>query len=423
MNPALVFVLIVVAVAILVTWWLLRALKRDRLRDAPDVRETNVEALRIERAELERDRKLGLMSDAAFDEAMRELEVRVLRESALDRATPHVMATKRSLFATVSFAMLLPMAAMGMYFLIGAPHAVIPEIVRPPEAAQESQMEELFGVAEERLKATPDDAKGRYLLARARASVGQFNEAMKDYEKLVALTPNDADAWADFADAAAGAAQGKMAGKPLELVTKALAIDPKQPKALLLRGTHEIQSNALDAAEKTFTLAKSVSEPNTAFAQIAENALRDVAARKSGSGAAASNAGVASAGGASAAPRESSLAKLEVTLSDEAKKAAAGASAAAVFVIVRGAGRDGGPPLAAKKLTVADLASPITLSTNDAMIGGNGLSVGSEVVIEARLAISGQPQARPGDWRSARASAKLGGDTNVKLAVGELVRE
>jgi cytochrome c-type biogenesis protein CcmH len=402
MNPALVFVLLVVAVAILVTWWLLRALKRDRLRDAPDVRETNVEALRIERAELERDRKLGLMSDAAFDEAVRELEVRVLRESALDRATPHVVATKRSLFATVSFATLLPMAAVGMYFLIGAPHAVIPEIVRPPEAVQESQMEELFRVAEERLKATPDDAKGRYLLARARASVGQFDEAMKDYEKLVALTPNDADAWADFADAAAGAAQGKMAGKPLELVNKALAIDAKQPKALLLRGTHEIQNNALDAAEKTFTLAKSVSEPNTGFAQIAENALKDIAARRSGASASAS----ANAPGVANAP---ALLSLRVTLSADAKQAAT-AKDAAVFAIVRAADATSGPPIAAKKLSPSALDKPIEINASDAMIGGAGLAPGSEVSLEVRLSVSGQPRAQAGDYASERVKIKLPSD-------------
>ncbi len=412
MNPVFTFLALILVVLGIVTWWLMRALKRDRLRDAPDLRETNVEALRIERTELERDRKLGLMSDTAYDEAMRELEVRVLRENDLDRLTPHVTATKRSLWATASFATLLPVAAIAMYLLVGAPHAVIPEVVRPPQAVQESQMDELFRVAEERLKAEPNDAKGRYLLARARASVGQFNEAMKDYEKLVALTPNDADAWADYADAAAGAAQGRIAGKPLELVNKALAIDAKQAKALLLRGTHEIQSNALDAAEKTFTLAKSVSEPNTGFAQIADNALRDIATRRGGATAAVGTSAPAS-----------SLVTLEVSLSDEAKKAAATANASTVFVIVRAPDRERGPPLAAKKISLADIATPISLSANDAMIGGDGLSAGRDVRIEARLSLSGQPQARAGDWQSARVTTKLGGEVGVKLVVRELIKE
>jgi cytochrome c-type biogenesis protein CcmH len=439
MNPALLFVLLIVAIAALVTWWLLRALKRDRLRETPQsTSSTNVEALRIERTELDRDLKLGLLTQRAHDEAMLELEARVLKEDELDRATQtqlqkNAPKAKRALWATASFATLVPIAAIGAYFLLGAPYAVIPEVVRPPQAAQESQMDELFRVAEERLKQTPDDAKGWYLLARARASVGQFDAAMKDYEKLVTLTPNDADAWADYADAAAGKVEGKMAGKPLELVNRALAIDPKQPKALLLRGTHEIQVNDLAAAEKTFTLAKSVTDPTTGFAQIADNALKDIAARRAGSTASSNTAAGASStskqgdaktsvdstGLAGAPP----LAMLSIRLSEEAAKAASNAANAAIFVIVRAVDQDKGPPLAAKKLTIASLATgtPIPLTMNDSMIGGGGLREGSEVAIEARLSINGQPQAQPGDFRSAKQRIKLANDAKVALAIDDRI--
>lgn len=422
MNPALLFVLLIVVVAALVTWWMLHALKRDRMREAPrNTASTNVEALRIERSELDRDLKLGLLTPPAHEEAMLELEARVLKESELDRSTPHSHAqTKRSLWATATLGTLFPIAAVGGYLLLGAPHAVIPEVVRPPIAQQESQMDELFRVAEERLKAQPNDAKGWYLLARARASVGQFDAAMKDYEKLVALTPTDADAWADFADAAAGAAQGKMAGKPIELISKALALDPKQPKALLLRGTHEIQTNDLVAAEKTFTLAKTVIDPSTGFAQIADNALKDIAARRAGVSPAIASA--SPAGDSAALSPPAALAALTLTLSDEAKRAAAASANAAVFIIVRPVDRDTGPPLAAKKVAASTLtAAPITLAASDAMIGGSGLAAGTEVNIEARLSITGQPQAQPGDFRSAKQRMKLGADAKATLAVSEKI--
>ncbi len=420
MNPGLTFLLLIVFSVAAVTWWLLRALKKDRQRASADLRTTNVEALRIERAELDRDRKLGLLTDPAHAEAVSELEVRVLREAELDRATPAVNPVKRSLWASGSFALFLPLAAIGMYFVLGAPQAVIPEVVRPDTAKQESQMDELFRVAEERLKAEPNDSKGWYLLARAKASVGRFDDAMKDYEKLVALTPKDADAWADYADAAAGAAQGKMEGKPIELIGKALAIDAKQPKALLLKGTYEIQRNDLAAAEKTFTLAKSVSEPSTAFAQIAENALKDIAARRAGVIPSATTA--ASDAAATPSPSAASpvaLAAISVTLSDDAKRAAASASNAAVFIIVRAPDRDTGPPLAAKKVAANALSGPVMLTANDSMIGGSGLSAGTDVVIEARLSLAGQPLAQPGDFRSAKQKVKLGDAAKATLAITE----
>jgi cytochrome c-type biogenesis protein CcmH len=418
MNPALLFVIAIVVIACLVTWWLLRALKKDRLREAPqNSASTNVEALRIERAELDRDFKLGLITQSAHDEAMAELEARVLKEAALDeQSATNAVPVKRSLWATGSFALGVPLAAIGAYLFLGAPHAVIPEVVRPAQSAQESQMDELFRLAETRLKENPNDAKGWYLLARARASVGQFEEAMRDYEKLVALTPNDADAWADYADAAAGKAEGKMAGKPLELVTRALAIDPKQPKALLLRGTHEIQINDLANAERTFTFAKSVIDPTTGFAQIADNALKDIAARRGGA------APAASASSETKPASAATLAQLSLSFSDEAKKAGGASGNAAVFVIVRAAGQTSGPPLAAKKLPFASISNDaVALSASDAMIGGSGLAAGSEVDIEARLSLSGQPQAQSGDFRSAKQRVKLGAETKASLKLDEKI--
>jgi cytochrome c-type biogenesis protein CcmH len=422
MNPVLLFFAVLIVALVVVTWWLLRALKRDRLRDTPrNASSANVEALRVERTELTRDHKLGLMSDAALNEAERELEVRVLRESELDNAphTPYAATGKRTKWLTATCATLLPIAAIGMYFVLGSPHAVIPEVVRPEAAKQESQMDELFRVAEERLKAEPNDAKGWYLLARAKASIGRFDDAMKDYETLMKLTPNDADAWADYADAAAGMVEGKMAGKPLELVNRALAVDAKQPKALLLRGTHEIQINDLAAAEKTFTLAKSLVDPTTGFASIAENALNDIAARKAG--VAPPSAGNVAANSASAASVGATLLTVRVSLSPDAAKAASATPSAAVFVIVRRADRDSGPPLAAKKLPVTALNQPIAISAADAMIGGDGLANGRDVIVEARLSLSGQPQAQSGDVRSEKKSVKLATDAAVNLEIGEKI--
>jgi cytochrome c-type biogenesis protein CcmH len=439
MNPVLLFFALLFVVLVVVTWWLLRALKHDRLRESPrNTESTNVEALRVERSELTRDHKLGLMSDAALNEAERELEVRVLRESELDNAPqPTRIATgKRTKWMTATCAALLPMAAIGMYFLLGAPHAVIPEVVRPEAAKQESQMDELFRVAEERLKVEPNDARGWYLLARAKASIGRFDGAMKDYATLMKLTPNDADAWADYADAAAGMAEGKMAGKPLEFVSRALAIDAKQPKALLLRGTHEIQINDLAAAEKTFTLAKSIVDPTTGFASIADNALKDIAARKAGATIAGASTATANAGSSSANAGTSSvnagttpaaagtvpatLLSAKISLSGDAVKAAT-AKDAAVFIVVRAVDRDGGPPLAAKKLIPSALNSPIAISASDAMIGGDGLKPGSEVSIEARVSVSGQPLPKPGDWKSARQRVTLSADATVTLTIGEKI--
>ena len=430
MNPALLFLMIVAAITAVVLWIVLRPLLAKRINTQTEDAsgQSNVDALRIELSEARRDQRLGLLSDASLAEAERELEMRVLAESQ-QTANPTAPRYKRT---AILLGVLLPVLAVGGYAAVGSPAAVVPEIARaapapvapvvPSQADQ--QMDELFKLAEARLNKEPADVKGWLLLARAKASVGLFDGAIKAYGKAAELDPKDSEMWSDYADSAAGMAQGKMDGKPIELINKALALDGKNIKALLLRGTWEIQKNDLLAAEKTFVLAKSLTEPNSGFAQIADNALGEVKSRQGGAPVVAAEA-TATATGSAPVPVAIStepLATVTLQLSADARKSAlASAANAAVFVIVRAAGADRGPPLAAKKLPVADADMPVVISSADAMIGGAGLRAGAEVVLQARLSLSGQPTAQSGDWQSTKTSIKLPG-VAVTLVIDEPVK-
>ncbi len=418
MNPALLFLVIIAVITSLVLWVVLRPLlaKRAVTNVTNASGQSNVDALRIELSEARRDQKLGLLSDASLAEAERELETRVLAESR-QAANPTAPRYKRT---AIALGVLLPVLAVGGYAAVGNPAAVVPEIARAAPAAPvaqseaqsqaDRQMDELFKLAEERLNKEPNDVKGWLLLARAKASVGMFDGAMKAYEKAAALDPKDSEMWSDYADSAAGIAQGKMDGKPIELINKSLALDGKNIKALLLRGTWEMQKNDLVAAEKSFTLAKSVSEPNSGFAQIADNALGEIVSRRGGTPAAVAPVPVAGTPPVVAPANASAAALATVTLqlSADARKAASASTAtAAVFLIVRAAGAERGPPLAAKKLALAEASKPIVLTAADAMIGGAGLKPGADVVLQARLSLNGQPMAQAGDWQSAKTTGKL----------------
>ena len=408
MNPALLFLIIVAVITAVVLWIVLRPLlaKRASLVNAANTSgQSNVDALRIELAEARRDQKLGLLSEASLAEAERELETRVLSESE-QVTNPTAPRYKRT---AISLGVLLPVLAVGGYAAVGSPAAVVPEIVRPAPVAQtqaDKQMDELFKLAEERLSKEPNDVKGWLLLARAKASVGLFDGAMKAYEKAAALDPKDSEIWSDYADSAAGMSQGKMDGKPIELINKSLALDGKNIKALLLRGTWEIQKNDLVAADKSFALAKFLSEPNSGFAQIADNALGEIASRRGGTPGTSVPAPVVGTPQASAP--DALLTTVTLQLSADARQAATASTAtAAVFLIVRAAGAERGPPLAVKKLALADAGKPIVLTAADAMIGGLGLKPGADVMLQARLSLTGQPLAQTGDWASAKTSAKL----------------
>jgi cytochrome c-type biogenesis protein CcmH len=88
-----------------------------------------------------------------------------------------------------------------------------------------------------RLETEPDNEPGWQMLAKSYAAQGRFGEAAGAYGKAAALLPPDANLLADYADVVAMTQSGSFGGEPVRLVQKALAIDPKHPKALALAGT------------------------------------------------------------------------------------------------------------------------------------------------------------------------------------------
>ncbi len=99
----------------------------------------------------------------------------------------------------------------------------------------EPQIAAMIGELERRLEQHPDNAEGWVLLARSDYALGRFAAAADAYAKANALVKDNPDLLADYADALAMAQGRNLAGKPLALVERALAIDPRHRKALALR--------------------------------------------------------------------------------------------------------------------------------------------------------------------------------------------
>lgn len=91
---------------------------------------------------------------------------------------------------------------------------------------------------------------------------------------------------------------------------------------------------------------------------------------------------------------------------------------ATIFVF---AGRpDGsGPPLAAARLQVKNLPTSISLSDANALMPQNSISTTDQVVIQARIALSGTPQAQPGDWQGSSRTLRVGGRQQLKLQIDQ----
>ena len=79
------------------------------------------------------------------------------------------------------------------------------------------------------------------MLARSHTSMGRFGESAGAYARATELLPNDADLLAEYAFVSAMANGRQLEGQPMELVNRALEVDPENLKALQLAGNGAFQ--------------------------------------------------------------------------------------------------------------------------------------------------------------------------------------
>ncbi|HEY5292167.1 MAG TPA: hypothetical protein VIJ43_07635 [Burkholderiales bacterium] len=148
--------------------------------------------------------------------------------------------------------------------------------VRPP-AAQAIGSAADAGAYVRRLRAhlerQPRDARAWVILARLQAETDHFAEAAQAYEKALALpskAAKDAALWCEFADALGMTQEGRLAGRPRELIDRALALNPNHPKALEMAGSAEYgQGNYASALRFWRPLLATLEPGSQAHAELA----------------------------------------------------------------------------------------------------------------------------------------------------------
>jgi len=231
-------------------WFILPALvNRPGSDEDVERREANILVYKDQQRELDADLKNELIGASQYEQEKAELGRRLLEDVA---ATPAGASTKK---ATNRFAYsvgaFIPIGAVALYFVVGNPKALTTVPTERPAAPasanadngmSDQQIAANIQKLADRMKNNPNDVQGWTMLARSYMMQEHFADAAAAYEKLTVLTPNDADAWADYAEAAALANSQNLAGKPTEAINHALKIDPKNQKALALAGSAAFQA-------------------------------------------------------------------------------------------------------------------------------------------------------------------------------------
>jgi cytochrome c-type biogenesis protein CcmH len=363
-------------------------------------RSINIAVYRDQMKEMEVDRTNGLITDEQFANASSELEARLAQDAV--ETLDGQLTSKSNKTLGIVLAVLIPVAAVGLYRQIGTPQAVMPQSMMAGQTAGTSpDIQAMLKSAEDKVKANPDDAQTWTMLARAYSVLEKWPDAIRAFENLVRLTPNDASVWSHYGEALALSENRNLEGKPMEMVRKALELDPKEIKALELSGIYAYQHKDYAGAVKNWQQVVELSPPGEEYTKDMQGAL-DKAKEMAGEG--SSKPALDNLSGFSGA---ASGKDLTGTVSISAKLKNTIASNDAVFVFARASGT-GGQPLAVIRLDASTLPAAFKLDDSQAMAPGSALSTQKSVDLVARISKSGNAAPSPGDLEGSLKAVKVG---------------
>ena len=409
----MLFLLIVSTLILLAFLFILPPLWRKQKVKIVDLDQRNVEIAQHRLAELKENRLTGGLSQAQYDEQFSDLEQALSDD--LDIVGREIHVTTQSKWIIYIVALGIPLLAGSLYFMLGNYQAVshTAEMSVDPEATKLLEINKMVLRLAEKMKAKPNDAQGWLILGRSYKALEQYPQAADAFANAYRLLGNQAEVMLLYADALAYVNNRNLAGKPSELVYKALALEPDNLNALWLGGMAKAQEGDAPAATKLWIKLEATLPPGSDSQQEIKNLLSSLA-------------NDTSQGQVQKEPEATEQVKVsnftlsvQVSLSPKLQKATAVEDT--VFIYAQALS---GPkmPLAIVRKHVSDL--PLTVSLNDsmAMMPNMKLSNFASVKLMARISKSGNAMTQPNDLIGIIEQVDLTDKSIHKIIINTLVK-
>lgn len=250
--------------------------------DDDDRNQANVDIYRDQLSELEADMANGIVSPEQFQQDRDEIERRLLEDVSVAKVEgkrPDKKAAAPGRAPVYAVALGVPLVAVALYIQLGNRAAIsgspapVGRAAQAPAgtgqpAGQMSQQAIEANVAKlaARMEQNPSDVQGWIMLGRSYVNLKKYSEASNAYAKASALKPDDADLLGDYAFALGMANGQRLEGQPVELIDKALRLDPENPKALELGGSAAFEVKNYTQAITYWEKLLKKTPPNTELA-------------------------------------------------------------------------------------------------------------------------------------------------------------
>ncbi|MDD2661301.1 MAG: c-type cytochrome biogenesis protein CcmI [Methylococcales bacterium] len=378
--------LLIVSVLILIAFLLiLPPLWRKQTVIKADLDQRNILIAQHRLAELKENKLSGGLSQAQYDEQLADLEQALSDDLEIKSHASAVKSQGR--WVVYVLVVGVPLLAGSLYLGLGNYQAIShsAEMAVDPDTLKLEEINKMVNGLAEKMKNEPDNAQGWLMLGRSYKVLGQYPKAVDAFANAYRLLGDQAEVMLLYADTIAYANGKNLAGKPTELIFKALALEPDNMTALGLGGMAKAQQGDLVAAKRLWEKLNALLPPGSESQLEIQGLLAKIHSEPPADAQpeAAQQAGVPGA-----------AIEVQVSLAPELKNLASPSDT--VFVYAQALS---GPkmPLAIVRKQVSDL--PLTVSLNDsmAMMPDMKLSNFANVKLLARVSKSGNAMPQPGD--------------------------
>lgn len=360
-------------------------------------RQMNAAIYKEELDKLEAEHQAGLITSADYEIAHAEMRQRLFQDTVVEDDHEVAGSAKKTAIGLSIFVVLLSSV---LYFSLG-------DVVRVAENRSDAPVtqegvEKMVADFAAKMEKDPSNLKGWVMLAQSYRILGRNQDAAKAYERAGDFIDSDPQLLADYADVLAANANGSFVGKPLQLINKALKLDPNNLMALWLSGTASYSAgNYKDAIGAWEKLAKQLPS-DTDEARAIQGSIAE----------ARSKGGIGSKPAPSAVGKEiSGLIELSPELKGKIKPGDV------VMVIARKPGER--MPVAVLKSPASSFPMKFALNDALAMNPSAPLSQLSEASVEVRISKTGMAKPEIGDLISSAQTIKVGAN-NVRLLVDQV---
>ncbi|MCU7876298.1 MAG: c-type cytochrome biogenesis protein CcmI [Candidatus Thiodiazotropha sp. (ex Lucinoma borealis)] len=406
-------------------------LLRKHVETGVTTNELNLSVFKQQLAELDADLEAGILEQNRYDAARKDLEKELLTDISSELKTTETAVSSPIMALS---ALLIPLVAIFLYQTIGSPEIIQRLAEQPagmPTKASPSQsqpgntqnlppMEELVKRLAAKLQEQPDNQEGWVMLGRSYMAMNNPSAAINAYERAIQLNDQNVALLLAYSEAIASTNGNDFSGRAAPMIDKAYQLEPNNPNVLWISGILAYQRSEFKSAIERWEALKVMLQPQSAELESVNDALDDV---RSKLGLAPDEAPlpniVQAKKPASSKPVANSSKSLQVEISLSPELQAKAKPGDLVFVYAKALS---GPPmpLAAVRKKVSDLPLSIKLDDSMAMMPQMKLSGFPEVVVGARISLSGNPSAQSGDLEGEIKPVSPGQSETVRVVINSV---